>query len=314
MSSPGMERACWCGHLHLEEYSADYRVCKACGTLVSRAPVRTDDDRVARDEGEFYSKDYWLKRQSEHHGLPDLTQRARLDLPERCTHWLRHLLSRRLPPANVLEVGCAHGGYVALLGWAGYDATGTEMSPWVVEFAQKNFGVRALAGRVEDLALPEGTFDVVVLNDVLEHLPDPMGTLTRCARLLAPDGFFVIQTPEYKEHLTEADLRRTNDLFLKHMDGNNDEHIYLFSRRSAEALFRRLKFPVVEFANPVYSYDMFFTASRLVLTPQADAEVSAALVRQPSGRLVLALLDKAFESTDRWWAMQRLETQLRERR
>lgn len=311
MSTPSTERACWCGHPHLEHYSADYRVCKACGTLVSRAPLRTDVDRVARDEGEFYSKDYWLKRQSEHHGLPDIMQRARLDLPERCTHWLRHLLARRLPPAQVLEIGCGHGGYVALLGWAGFDATGTEMSPWVVEFAQKNFGVRALAGRIEDLALPAASFDVIVLNDVIEHLPDPAATLTRCARLLRPDGFFVIQTPEYKEHLTEADLRRTGDLFLKHMDGNNDEHLYLFSRRSTGELFRRLGFPTVEFASPVYSYDLFFTASRTPLATQADAVIATALAAHPTGRLVLALLDKAYESTDRWWAMQRYEERLR---
>jgi 2-polyprenyl-3-methyl-5-hydroxy-6-metoxy-1,4-benzoquinol methylase len=307
-------RGCWCGHPHLEEYSADYRVCRACGTLVSRAPVPPGAERVARDEGEFYSKDYWLKRQAEHHGLPDIAQRARLDLPERCTHWLRHLLARRLPPAKVLEIGCAHGGYVALLGWAGFDATGTEMSPWVVDFARKNFGVHALAGRVEDLALPEQGFDVIVLNDVLEHLPDPAGTLARCARLLAPEGFFVLQTPEYKEHLTEADLRRTGDLFLKHMDGNNEEHLYLFSRRSAAALFTQLGFPALEFAAPVYGYDMFFTASRAALAVKSDAEIAAALTARPSGRLVLALLDKAYESTDRWWAMQRLEAQLRERR
>lgn len=313
MSSSPTERACWCGHPHLDDYSSDYRVCKACGTLVSRAPMRPNADCVARDEGEFYSKDYWLKRQSEHHGLPDIAQRARLDLPERCTHWLRHLLARRLPPARVLEIGCGHGGYVALLGWVGFDATGTEMSPWVVEFAQKSFGVRALAGRIEDVSLPEGTFDVIVLNDVLEHLPSPANTLARCARLLTPNGFFVIQTPEYKEHLTESDLRRTDDLFLKHMDGNNDEHLYLFSRRSAGEFFRRLGFPTIEFANPVYSYDLFFTASRAPLVTQSDEAVAAALTAHPAGRLVLALLDKAYESTDRWWAMQRLEAQLRSR-
>lgn len=311
--SAAPERACWCGHPDLEAYSADYRVCRACGTLVSRAPVRPQADRVADDAGEFYSKDYWLKRQTEHHGLPDLAQRARLDLPERCTHWLRHLLARRLPPGKILEVGCAHGGYVALLGWAGFEATGTEMSPWVVEFGRKNFGVRTLAGRVEDLALPAGSFDVVVLNDVLEHLPDPVGTLTHCARLLAPGGFFVLQTPEYKEHLAEADLRRTGDLFLKHMDGNNDEHLYLFSRRSAAVFFARLGFPVLEFAPPVYSYDLFFTASRAPIAPIPEAALAAALSAQPAGRLVLALLDKAHESNDRWWAMQRLEGQLRGR-
>jgi 2-polyprenyl-3-methyl-5-hydroxy-6-metoxy-1,4-benzoquinol methylase len=303
-------RVCWCGHPTLSSYSADYHVCHACGTLVSRAPLPAEAFTVQSDSGELYSKDYWHQRQTNHHGLPDITRRARLDLPERCTHWLRHLLARRLPPARVLELGCAHGGYVALLGWAGFTATGTEMSPWVVEFAKKTFGIAALAGPIEQQPFAPGSFDVIVLNDVLEHLPTPATTLAHCARLLAPDGFFVIQTPEYKEHLTHADLVATQDIFLRHMDGNNDEHLYLYSRRSAAVFFARLGFPVLDFANPVYNYDMFFTASRSALPNHSDVAIAEALTTQPLGRLALALLDKAAESADRGWAIQRLETAL----
>jgi 2-polyprenyl-3-methyl-5-hydroxy-6-metoxy-1,4-benzoquinol methylase len=299
MSTDANERACWCGHPQLEAYSDDYRVCRACGTLVSRAP----------NTPQLYNADYWGKRQTEHHGLPDITARARLDLPERCTHWLRRLLSLRLPPARVLEVGCAHGGYVALLGWAGFDAVGTELSAEVARFAQETFGVTVLSGPVEQQAFAPSSFDVVVLNDVIEHLPDPLATLGHCARLLSKDGFFVIQTPEYREHLGYAELKASNDLFLKHMDRNNDEHLYLFSRRSAGLLFSRLGFPLLDFSAPVYPYDMSFVASLSPLAPKGDASVGAALARRPVGRLVQALLDKAYESADRAWAIQRLESQ-----
>jgi hypothetical protein len=151
----------------------------------------------------------------------------------------------------------------------------------------------------------------VVLNDVIEHLPDPVGTLQHCSTLLSKDGFFVVQTPEYKEHLKYEDLKASNDLFLKHMDHNNDEHLYLFSRRAVGALFGRLGFPEVSFSNPVYAYDMSFVASRLKLEELGEAAVESALEDKPVGRLVQALLDKAFESTDRWWAIQRLEAQNR---
>jgi len=290
-------RACWCGHGALESYSDDYRVCRACGTLVSTAPF----------SAKLYEKDYWTKRQAEHHGLPEIQARARLDLPERCTHWLRRLLSLRLPPARVLEVGCAHGGYVALLGWAGFEAAGTELSPWVTQFARDTFGVNVFTGLIEEQPFIAGSFDVIVLNDVIEHLPDPVATLNQCARLLAKDGFFVIQTPEYKEHLSYADLKATGDLFLKHMEGNNDEHLYLFSRRSAGQLFLRLGFPCLDFSNPVYAYDMSFVASRAPMPVIQEAAVASSLSRTPTGRLVQALLDKAYESNDRWWAIKRLQ-------
>ncbi len=278
-------------------------MCRACGTLVSRASYNA----------ELYNEDYWLKRQTEHHGLPDIRKRARLDLPERCTHWLRHLLSLRLPPAKVLEVGCAHGGYVALLGWAGFDAVGTELSPGVAHLAHELFGVKVLAGPVEGQEIEAGSLDVIVLNDVIEHLPDPVSTMRHCAGLLAPGGLFVIQTPEYKEHLAYAELVATNDLFLKHMDKKENEHLFLFSRRSVGEFFSRLGFPVVAFANPIFPYDLFVSASRSHLAAIDDAEISAALARKPIGRLAQALLDKDFESKDRWWAIRRLEEKLNSR-
>ncbi len=230
MSEAIARGACWCGHPTLGPYSGEYLVCKACGTLVSQAPFQPN----------LYDEKYWTERQTLHHGLPGIEDRARLDLPERCVHWLRRLLSVRLPPAKVLEVGCGHGGYLALLGWAGYDATGTELSSWTCRFAHETFGVRVLSGPVEKQSFSPGFFDVVVLNDVIEHLPDPIATLGHCAGLLAPDGIFAVQTPEYIEHLSYEQLRQSNDLFLRHMERNNDEHLYLFSRRSAGILFSRL--------------------------------------------------------------------------
>ena len=304
-------RPCWCGEPNLFAYSDEYNVCKVCGTLVTRADPRAADPTVTRDQGELYSKDYWLRRQPAQHGLPSLEQRTRTDLPERCVHWLKLLLARRLPPARVLEIGCAHGGYVALLRWAGYDASGIEMSPWIVNYARETFGVPVTAGSIESQAFAPGSLDVIVLNDVIEHLPDPAATLGCCARLLKPDGFFIIQTPEYKEHVSYAEVVATGDSFIKHMRGKNDEHPYLFSRRSAQRLFAQIGFPQVGFENPIFPYDLFFTASRQPLAQHGDEAVAAALCAQPPpARLVLALLDKAFESSDRWWEIQRLREKL----
>jgi len=302
-------RTCWCGESKLSDFFNEFHVCKTCGTLVTAADVKPADLAVTQDQDELYSKDYWLKRQSERYGLPPLDQRARLDLPERCVHWLDLLLKHRLPPARVLEIGCAHGGYVALLRWAGFDASGTELSPWIVDFACKTFGVPVMAGRIEDLSFEPECFDVIILNDVIEHLPDPTGTLNHCSKLLKPDGFFIIQTPEYKEHLTYADLLASKDVFLNHMKGKNEEHLYLFSRRATQRMWAQIGFSEVMFENPIFPYDLFYTASRAALPVNTPEAIVSALTIQPTGRLVQALLDKAFESKDRWWAIQRLEKQ-----
>ena len=51
-------------------------------------------------------------------------------------------------------------------------------------------------------------------------------------------------------------------------------------------------------------------AARAQLALHSDEQITAALAAQPLGRLVQALLDKAAESTDRGWAIKRLETAL----
>ncbi|NEO94351.1 MAG: class I SAM-dependent methyltransferase, partial [Moorea sp. SIO3G5] len=124
-----LRHICWCGNTELTEFSPDYFVCYQCGTLVSKTGLRTEQIRVQDDNHDFYGKEYWLSHQTEHYGFPDIRQRARQDLPERCLHWLRTLMAYKLPPAKVLELGCAHGGFVAMMGWAGFEAMGLELSP-----------------------------------------------------------------------------------------------------------------------------------------------------------------------------------------
>jgi len=52
---------------------------------------------------------------------------------------------------------------------------------------------------------------------------------------------------------------------------------------------------------------MFFAASRSTLAAHDDAAIAEATAKHPVGRLAQALLDKAYESNDRLWAIRRLE-------
>jgi SAM-dependent methyltransferase len=127
-------------------------------------------------------------------GFANIYQRARTDLSERGLHWLKTLLKYRVPPGRVLELGSAHGGFVAALKWAGFDSSGLELSPAIAQIARILFDVRMLVGPVEDQKIPSGSLDVIALMDVLEHLPDPVATMRHCIDLLTPDGFLLVHT------------------------------------------------------------------------------------------------------------------------
>jgi 2-polyprenyl-3-methyl-5-hydroxy-6-metoxy-1,4-benzoquinol methylase len=310
-------RDCWCGDYRQFAWSHEFNVCRVCGTLVSRAVLAPGALEVKADEGELYSKDYWLKRQGDKYGLPTIVDRARLDLPERCVQWLKTLLARKPPGPGVrtLELGCAHGGFVALMQAAGYQASGLEMSPWVVNFARETFGIDVCAGPLErQTGWAPGSFDAIILNDVIEHLPDPLGTLACAVRLLKPDGLFLIQTPEYKEHLRYADLVALGENHTRPMHGKNEEHLFLYSHRSTQMLWARLGLPHVAFIPALFPYDMAYLAGRAPLpAPASSAEISAALERSPGGRIVQALLDKDNEAAGLRAEVERLQKSLASR-
>src|SRR5512136_2035132 len=159
---------CWCGNRELTPFTADYLRCPICETLVAAHAPASDITHVTDDDHQFYGREYWFSHQEKDLGFANIMTRARADLSERCLHWLRAMLKYKLPPAKVLELGSAHGGFVAMLRWAGFDATGLELSPWVVNFARRTFDAPMLLGPVEDQAIAQGSLDAIALMDVLE--------------------------------------------------------------------------------------------------------------------------------------------------
>lgn len=271
-------RPCWCGSDGLEPFSDGYVFCRACGTLVSRAV-----------ETVGYGSDYWYSHQQAGLGQPSIEERARLDLPERCTHWLRLFLKACLPPGDVLELGCAHGGFTALLARCGFRARGLELDASVAALASSTFGVEMLTGPLEEQEIPAGSLSAVALMDVLEHLPDPLGLLRLVGRLLAPGGVAFVQTPRLPEGKSFEELQADGDPFLNML--LPAEHLHLFSERAARELFARAGLGRMRFEQTLFPYDMLFCAAPQALEERSAAQAAECLCSTPDGRVMLALLD-----------------------
>ncbi len=285
-----MTRPCWCGNVDLEKFSDAYRICHRCGSLVSTYDHGGDVSRVGSDDVDFYGRDYWFGHMEKELGFANIYQRARSDLTERCPYWLKTVLKYKTPPGRVLEIGSAHGGFVAMLRWAGFDATGLELSPAITSIARDLFHVPMLQGPVEDQEIEAGTLDVIALMDVLEHLPDPVQTMRHCVRLLKREGFLLIQTPKYPDGKRLEAMRDEGDRFVELL--KEQEHLYLFSARSVVRLFADLGCNHVSFEPALFGhYDMFLAVSREALVPIETARQEERVMQAETGRLVLALLD-----------------------
>ncbi len=292
---------CWCGNNKLEQFSNEYLLCSTCGTLIVAIIPETDLTRVQDDnaKNELYSKNYWLEHSREDLHQSDIYSRSRTDMTDRCINWLRVLLQYKLPEAKAIDIGCGHGGFVSLMQAAGYNAIGLEISPWVVDFGKKTFDISMHVGSIQQQTFKNQSFDVIILMDVLEHLQDPMSTLTICKQLLKNNGMLFIQMPDFPFGKSYETLKNENAAFLSHM--LKDEHLFLFSRAAIIKLLKeKLNIQHIQFEKAVFDhYDMFLVASQTEFVKNENSIIDDFLLSKPNLRLLLAMLD--LDQQTRYW-------------
>ena len=99
-----------------------------------------------------------------------------------------------MPSGRLLDIGCGTG---SLLKEASkfYDCTGLEPSDRAADAAE-SAGFQVIRSTVENAQIPDDAFDVVTMDAVLEHVPDPVAVLQQIHRILRPGGIVVIKVPK----------------------------------------------------------------------------------------------------------------------
>ena len=100
--------------------------------------------------------------------------------------------------ARLLDCGCGAGEYVAALTQIhGMEAWGVERLTEKIHQAKASnpCADRIVAGDLENLAFPDEHFDIALLNEVLEHVPNEAAVLQEIRRVLRPGGLLLIFSP-----------------------------------------------------------------------------------------------------------------------
>lgn len=153
----------------------------------------------------------------------------------------RHLqaLQRVTGPPDgrrLLDVGAYIGVFIEVALEAGWQACGVEPSQWAVQMARQR-GLPVHQGTQATLDAPDGTFDVVTMWDVIEHVADPLAELGRAYRFLKPGGVIAVHTMD------------VDSLFARLMGERwpwlMDMHIHYFSRRTLLQMLQKQGFEIV---------------------------------------------------------------------
>ncbi len=151
------------------------------------------------------------------------------------------------PGAAVLDVGSGAGHFLRSAVKAGFRVTGLELNADLARQASQASGAEVITGHA--LALPgllgerAGSFGVVTLLDLIEHVQDPLKLLRDAAGLLAPGGLLLIYTPNHKGLIART-ASALHDLTLGRVQGPSRgiydcDHVTFFDPGSLREIARR---------------------------------------------------------------------------
>lgn len=113
---------------------------------------------------------------------------------------LKHLSSHRMPPGDLLDIGCGDGEFLLLCQRTGWTCYGIELSRQAtVRAAQR--GLTILPWQTLEQGEPRRQFDVVTLINVLETVADPWRMLLHVTDLVTPGGLVLIRASNGAFHL-----------------------------------------------------------------------------------------------------------------
>ena len=130
---------------------------------------------------------------------------------------------------RALDIGAGGGEFAYLLGrTTGLAVTGIEPNEGYAAHARQAFGLDLVVSSLHDAAPAGGSFDLITMFHVLEHLRDPGAALAQVAAWLAPGGLAVVEVPN-----VEATCQAPGHLF-------HAAHLYNFNAPALERMGQKV--------------------------------------------------------------------------
>ena len=171
--------------------------CPGCGFLASTLSPRIGDAEATGAIDEDRREIALVEQRDEHRLLWGLaTAGALIGLRKKNFAQIVERLDTMTTPSrrSLLEVGCAHGWFLDAAAEKGYQVHGIEPDAPIGAQARSK-GHDVVTGFFPDALAPATRYDVIVFNDVFEHLPDPRAALSMCRQRLLPGGLLVLNLP-----------------------------------------------------------------------------------------------------------------------
>jgi 2-polyprenyl-3-methyl-5-hydroxy-6-metoxy-1,4-benzoquinol methylase len=200
-----MEPCQVCGSLDLEDYvvraDAHYVRCRGCGLIVN-----ADARRLAQEARERYDSATYFRGYAARLCRKIAAARRRIDL-----------IASYVPGGRLLDVGCGLGETLVAAWEAGFEVEGLDIGAYPTAHC-RGLGFTVHQASITNTGLPDASFDVITLWDIVEHVPSTHDVLAEVSRILKPGGIVAMLVPsgEYlKAHLLRNIYQNYREVWAK---------------------------------------------------------------------------------------------------
>lgn len=184
-------------------------ICKNCGLLI-QSPRLTEESL-----NQLYNNEYRLLYSPAHAKDPSLLFQAEEKLGQNILSYLKSSVKTGLKTGLVLDIGCGAGGALEPFRKIGWTVQGCELDQNLANYGNQN-GIPISAKIIDSEGYKKSSFDVVLLNDILEHQRHPDIFLKRIYELLKPNCYIYVQFPGIRNLRKNSYPDILRDLQLAH--------------------------------------------------------------------------------------------------
>ncbi len=281
------------------------KVCLTCGLLFSN-PIPTDEELA-----HYYTENYRL----EYKGARQPARRNILRNFRRAAGHLRQHADVWKGSDRVLEIGAGGGEFLFLLSQLGFDVQGIEPDPAYAAFCRNEYQINVEAQSLQASLFPPRSFNRIRFHHVLEHLNDPVKSLSIIANWLTNDGLLWVEVPN-AEHMAQSQkpLRRSHF---------HVAHIFNFTPytlRAAAGLAGLTECPITSTRCRDQTYGFFQRGSKQPCSEIANSEHANKVIRAlegahpVTGRLAgpqaasMKLFKKLLQTLEERWSARKFDS------
>jgi SAM-dependent methyltransferase len=152
-------------------------------------------------------------------------------------------LSKIQKTGKFLDVGCATGFFInGIKNNSSWNVYGTDFGKSAVDFAREKLGLDVYHTELPAAPFEEKMFDYIHINNVLEHVPDPVGLMASAKKFLKNDGILYLSVPN-----GENDSLELIDYYNeeKRAPVSKSGHIFFFPASTLKYMFKKLDLEAV---------------------------------------------------------------------